>query len=234
VTEPLPFTDAVSTVEATDSPDDPVYLCFGETHTVWHAYTPSVDQSVNVSTFGSDFDTTLTVVTGEPGNFEFVTCGDNSGDGLQSSVTWLATAGTTYFILSGSCCWGGGSGGNLALTVQEGGPPAAVAVTIDPVGHVNTRTGVAVISGTNTCTGAYGVDVSGGVTQRVGRLFTISGDFYVSAEPCDGTARPWTAEVAPYSGKFAGGPATVRLYASGCGDFNCAEAQAEGRITLRR
>src|SRR6266542_399336 len=76
VTEPLPFTDSVATADATTAADDP--QCLGNGHTVWYTYTPGADGWVNANTFGSNYDTTLSVYTGARGALTQVTCNDDA------------------------------------------------------------------------------------------------------------------------------------------------------------
>jgi hypothetical protein len=233
VTEPLPFTDSVSTADATTASDDP--FCEGNGHTVWYRYTPSADGFVNANTLGSDYDTTLSVYSGARGALDQIACNDDFG-GLESSVTWEAVAGTTYHLMAGS--FFDSPGGNLSLTVQESGPPpppATVEVTIDPIGRVNPRTGVAQLSGTFTCTDADFFELFGELRQPVGR-FTIfgSGAFFADGSSCDGTPRAWTADVSGENGKFSPGKATARVNAFVCGPSDCASDFEEREIRLRR
>jgi hypothetical protein len=231
VTEPLPFTDSVSTADATTASDDP--FCEGNGHTVWYRYTPSADGFVNANTLGSDYDTTLSVYSGARGALDQIACNDDFG-GLESSVTWEAVAGTTYHLMAGS--FFDSPGGNLSLTVQESEPPQlpTLDVAIDPIGRVNPRTGVAQVSGTFTCTGLDFVDIFGELQQPVGR-FTIRGffGFFAEGSSCDGTPQPWAADVSGENGKFAPGKATARVSAFGCGPLGCADGSEERTIRLR-
>ncbi|MGH3041034.1 MAG: hypothetical protein ACRDNG_04730 [Gaiellaceae bacterium] len=61
----LPFSATSSTLEATTAPDDP--SCWGNSASVWYAYTPLVSPRIVADTFGSDYDTTLSAYTGAPG-----------------------------------------------------------------------------------------------------------------------------------------------------------------------
>jgi hypothetical protein len=232
VTEPLPFTDSISTLDATTAPDDPD--CAGMGATVWYSYTPSDAGFVNANTFGSDYDTTLSVYTGARGALTQIACNDDAGGTLQSSVTWEVVAGTTYHLMAGS--FASGPGGNLSLTVQESEPPQlpTLDVAIDPIGRVNPRTGVAQVSGTFTCTGLDFVDIFGELQQPVGR-FTIRGffGFFAEGSSCDGTPQPWAADVSGENGKFAPGKATARVSAFGCGPLGCADDSEERTIRLR-
>lgn len=144
VTEPLPFTDSVSTVDATRAADDPT--CSDNDHTVWYSYTASADGFITSNTFGSDYDTTLSVYTGDRGTLTQVACNDDAVGGgvIQSKVTWEAVAATTYHITAGS--FSGGEGGNLSLTVQQGEPLLEIEdLSVDPIGRIDPSTRVATI-----------------------------------------------------------------------------------------
>ena len=114
----LPFADSLDTSDATTAPDDP--SCAGSGHTVWFAWTPGADARVEANTFGSSYDTTLSVYTGARGALSQLVCNDDSG-GLQSRLEWQASAGTTYYVMVAS--YGGGPGGSLSLSVHEAAPP---------------------------------------------------------------------------------------------------------------
>lgn len=108
-----------NTTSAT-STGDPVTSCAGSLgRGVWYSYTPGASGPVTLSTCGSDFDTVLSVYTGSCGSLVAVPGGCNDDDGpmcygWQASVTFAATAGTTYRILAGGF---GGAGGNLNLVL---------------------------------------------------------------------------------------------------------------------
>jgi hypothetical protein len=222
VTEPLPFTDTISTADATTAPDDPE--CLGSGATVWYSYTPASDGLVSASTAGSSYDTTVSVYTGTRGAlFDVTGC-------AGTAVVWNAFAGTTYYVMVG---WLFGSpGGQLSFRVD--GPPS-VDVTLDPVGHFDPRTGVAQVSGTLTCIGTGFVGIQGALRQAVGR-FTVSGSFgtFVEGPNCDGTPQPWTAEARGDNGKFAGGRATASVSAQACPSAEiCVFDFEERAISLR-
>jgi hypothetical protein len=67
----------------------------------WYAYTPSVDVDVTLTTCGgSTFDTKIHVYCGGCGAFSCVT-GNDDVCGLQSTVSFQAAAGNTYYIRVG-------------------------------------------------------------------------------------------------------------------------------------
>jgi subtilisin family serine protease/subtilisin-like proprotein convertase family protein len=100
---------------------------------VWWKWTPAQSMSATVTTIGSNFDTYLAVYTGSQlGNLVRVASNDDSGGGLQSSVTFNATGGTSYFIAVDGYR---GATGNIVLHVPAGGtlPSSPPVFTKNPV-----------------------------------------------------------------------------------------------------
>ena len=74
-------------------------------------------------------------------------------------------------------------------------------------------------------------DVSGMLSQKVGRG-SVEGFFGAELlTPCDGTSRPWNAEVVG-NGKFAGGKGATVAFAFGCDALSCGEGYAEATVQL--
>jgi hypothetical protein len=126
----IPFTDSVDTTTATSNPADPSLSCNGngaqtDGNTVWYAWTPAQDITVNISTVGSTrptgspLDTAHGVFTGSCGNLTQVACVDV---GLTDDLIFEASAGVTYYIKVGEFLDGVG-GGNLEFTVDLPPPP---------------------------------------------------------------------------------------------------------------
>jgi hypothetical protein len=203
----LPFTHQVNTSEATPADDDPPN-CFGGGATVWYQFTAPANTRINGNTFGSDYDTGLSVYSGTRGALTEIDCDDDSGGSLQSSVTFDAVAGETYFFMAGA--FGSGSGGNLVLNVDVGLPPLEAGLTIVPVGRVNGATGSATIGGTVTCSRPVVVELSGQLRQRIGRAFIEAS--FGSVFACDGVT-PWEAATFGPHGLFVGGRAEVVAFA---------------------
>jgi hypothetical protein len=111
----LPFNDAVDTREATEADDDPD--CVGAGPTVWYALTLDEDSFVEVDTFGSDYDTTLSAYLGERGDLDQIACNDDAGGSLQSRIRFAAAADTTVFIMVGA--FESGDGGALVLNADH-------------------------------------------------------------------------------------------------------------------
>jgi len=101
-----PYTNSVDTTSATEEIGDPTvpvqcderFLAPGK-KSVWYAYTPAKNQPVSIDTFGSNYDTYLSVWTGTAlNNLVYVACDDDSTNNLQSQITMNLQAGVTYHI----------------------------------------------------------------------------------------------------------------------------------------
>ena len=57
--------------------------------------------AIEANTFGSNYDTTLSVYTGSRGSLMQLACNDDSGS-LQSRIRFDAVAGTTYYFMVSS------------------------------------------------------------------------------------------------------------------------------------
>ena len=233
VTEPLPFTNSVDTTQATVEPTDPDSNCASPENTVWYSYTPSTSGFVQANTFGSDYDTVLSVWTGTSGNLSEVTCNDDTSGGttgVESRVIWNATASTTYQIMASTCCGGGSNGGQLAFTVDTSAPPFSIDDVTISGGKVTPKTGQAVISGSITCSNGPGfVELDIFVSQRIGRAI-VHADGFDEFE-CSGT-QPWSITVQPSDGLLVGGRAHVEADAFGPNDsffFTEATVRLRGR-----
>ena len=117
-------TDNTANATSTGDPTPTCVSDFGKG--VWYTFTPTTNATVTISTCGSDFDTVLQIYTGSCAALTPVPngCDDDNGpscQGLQASVSFAGTAGTTYRILAG----GYGSGtGNLHIVASVTAPPA--------------------------------------------------------------------------------------------------------------
>lgn len=230
VAEPLPFADSISTVEATTAPDD--QNCVGNGPTVWYTYTPTQNTQVEGNTFGSEYDTSLSVYTGSQGNLIQINCNDDA-DGLQSRVIFDAVAGQTYYFMVGA--YNSGSGGNLTFTVQQPPPPPLPLTfdyTIDPAGSVTAKTGVATIKGTAVCSQPAFVNIYGQVSQKFGRTLVQGG--FGAFFNCNGQTS-WTATVNNLNSlAFVGGSLSVVSDGSACTPSGeCLGDNASGVVRLR-
>lgn len=105
----VPATVVGTTEDATTAAPDGTALPTegpGERNTVWYSFVAGSTQWLTVDTCDSDLDTIVAVVTGDaaspvgigsfPWSDDSALCGE---DATGSSLTWQATAGTTYWIV---------------------------------------------------------------------------------------------------------------------------------------
>ncbi len=225
----LPFTDTLSTTEATTATDDP--FCSGSGQTVWYTWTPSADVRLDANTFGSSYDTTISVYTGSPGALTQIACNDDT-QGLQSQVVIDATGGQTYYIMAGS--FFSASGGDLTLTLREAPPrppDPEVSLTIDRAGTVDAN-GLATVSGTVTCNQPLSVSLFGSLSQTFARRFTIQG-FGGSGVSCTPPSASWKLTVFAFNNRFGPGPAQANMSTFACNNTGCASDHKAADITLR-
>jgi hypothetical protein len=109
-------------------------------------------------------------------------------------------------------------------------PPAlALAATVSPTGTVNTKNGVAIVSGTVTCNRPAMVSIYGQLTQIYLR-FIFSSNFGITVL-CK-SSRNWTVRVQPTNGLFGIGGAKVTGTASGSIGGTYSQVPFKERIRL--
>ncbi|MCI0536393.1 MAG: fibronectin type III domain-containing protein, partial [Verrucomicrobiales bacterium] len=97
---------------------------------VWWQWTAPGSGTATIDTFGSGFDTLLGVYTGASvSSLTPVAANDDDNGGLQSRVSFLAAAGTSYKIAVDGF---GGSSGAIVLNWNVA-PPAVPDIRIDPL-----------------------------------------------------------------------------------------------------
>lgn len=115
----LPYTNTVMTNVATTDASDPYPACGGGSrlHSVWYRFTAATTGTVTANTFGSNYDTILSVYTGSCGALVPVAsgCNDDANGTVQSQVSFSTTAGTTYFVMVTAYS---GTGGSLVLNLR--------------------------------------------------------------------------------------------------------------------
>jgi hypothetical protein len=208
----LPYTNVVNTTLATTSVDDPT-ACSEAGATVWYSFTPAEDLFIDVNTAASDYFTVLGVYTGARGALQLFYC--NGGNDSKFAIF----AGTTYFFMVGANFPANPPGGHLVFTVT-GRPALKIGVSVDTVGSVDTKTGVATIQGTVNSSRPVTIFVSGVLRQKVGRLHIINGEFgnppsvISQGSPvlvfCTGQC-PWSVRIVSADGAFGGGYAFVSI-----------------------
>jgi hypothetical protein len=229
----LPFSTTLDTTEATTDRGDteanpPECGAPATAASVWYDLTLPGGDIVVADVSGSSYSAGVLVVSGDPGSFEFVTCG-------PGSVAFEAAPGVTYHMMViDDQLDGTGNGGTLVLDVQTAPPPPQLSYTVAPTASFDPATGSATIHGTVLCSGA--VDFAFLQTeakQKVGRGVVYGfGDTEIV---CDGTTHNWSAEVLPVLGtKFAGGKAATVSLAFACGPIFCTDSFQEFQVQLKR
>jgi|SRR5215204_1062383 len=193
----LPYTHEQSTAKATSGIDDP--FCYGSKKTVWYSFTPATDMRVEFNTFGSDYDTILSVYRGARGALIQEACNDNAASTAQSRVRFDARGGTTYWVMAGGDYWT--SGGRLQLNALPAPPPLGVGLAINDTGAVDPATGLAAVTGSITCSRPVLVSISGQLKQDHAQS-SLTGKFGLVVA-CDGTT-DWSAVVVTAPGVFQG------------------------------
>lgn len=189
IIQSIPFTASEDASVATTAPDDP-FSCFGANQTVWFTFTPPANIRLEANTFGSNYDTTLSVYTGSRGALTLIACNDDSNNTVQSRVRFDAVAGTTYYFMVSSLY--PVSSANLVFNLLQGPPPLSIVPSVTQFGSVDPTTGEATLTGFVTCSQPVFVTLSGQLKQMHAGT-PISGFFSVFI-PCNGTI-PWSVTV---------------------------------------
>jgi hypothetical protein len=135
--EGLPYMTSESTVDATLAFDDP-FCSRDAAATVWYAWEAPGSASITADTFGSDYDTMLSVYTGSPGLLTQVACNDDAGGGTQSELTFQAEAGRIYYLMAA----GASGGGTLTIRLQAVTPLPQVTVRATRADEVTPSAGI--------------------------------------------------------------------------------------------
>lgn len=108
----LPYSDATSLSEATIANDDPLAPCNDSlTPSIWYAFTPAVDMTVEAHTWYFDSVPVLSVFTGSRGDLTELGC-----NYYEPSLLLSLTGGVTYYFMITSL-WE--TGADLTLTITE-------------------------------------------------------------------------------------------------------------------
>jgi hypothetical protein len=186
VVSTLPFLENVDAREATSAADDPADCGTGPS--VWYRFTPATDMSVQVETYGSDYDTLVSAYTGTRGALTIVDpivgCSFSQS---QPRVFLDLTAGTTYYFLVNT--FPGRAGGPLSFGVWDLSRPAANDVLEDavqieslPFKDTADNTGATSGPGEPTCEGASGATVWYSFTPGADVRIYATSQFFVTSE----------------------------------------------------
>jgi hypothetical protein len=129
-----PFTRGVDTAAATTELGDPTPSCAtgSRAKSVWYQFTPPTDGTVDANTYGSSYETLLSVWTGSPGALSEVACS-------AYQVAFAVLGGTTYsFMITAPY----DDGGTLIFNLLLGTPNAIISndliqMGINAEGHLD-------------------------------------------------------------------------------------------------
>jgi hypothetical protein len=122
---PLNVATPFDTTIATLSPEP--WPCAASTAPdLWYRYIPVANATATVETCGSFYDTALQVFSGSCAALVSIACNDDFC-ALQSTITFPANAGTTYYIRLGGFASLSGTG---TILLTEAGPPPPPTVTV--------------------------------------------------------------------------------------------------------
>ena len=109
---------------ASKQPSEPNHAGNNGGHSIWYRWIAPASGSVVISTDGSALDTVLAVYTGSAlNNLNVVASDDDSGEGVNSRVTFNGSAGASYWIAVDGF---GGAIGTVSLNVNPAGNDAFV------------------------------------------------------------------------------------------------------------
>jgi len=138
----FPYTNQQSTLGASDEENEKFTGCLDNAlGSVWYKYTATGAEVLSLDTFGTDYDTILSVWTGSAHPLTETTCNDDSNPYSQSQLSLTTEAGQTYYInISGFR----GAGGNLVFNAKKVSPLSndnlAEAITINASSFVYDNT----------------------------------------------------------------------------------------------
>ena len=167
-----------SNVDATAEPGEPVHHGLGGGKSVWWTWTAPTSGTVEINTFGSDYDTVLAVYQGTSvDSLRRIASNDDSGS-LQSQVTFTAAQGESYQIAVDGYR---GASGSIALAVaQDASEPI---IPIDEISLSNTTiaenspvgTDIGMFAATGG-TGALAFELIAGAGDSGNEFFEIAGN----------------------------------------------------------
>jgi hypothetical protein len=172
----LPFADSLVTNDATKAPDDPADCFDAFNRSVWYTFTPPQDVSIQVDSYGTDYQTVLAAYTGARGALTLVGCDTSSA--FDRLFLHLAAGTTYYFEVTG---WPGVyDSGRLLFAIRD----RAQAATNDDISDATSITQLPFKDGSNMAatTRAASDPVCAGVeNQSVWYSFTPNEDIRVWA-----------------------------------------------------
>lgn len=182
---------------------------------VWFRYRASVPRRLVLDASQSGYPVGLMVFRGRPSPRSLVACG-------PVEVGFRARADQRYFVMAFADSRR--AGGRLALSLEQARRPTLSMELADTA--VLDDAGTITLTATTRCTNAGFGGIDATLRQLVGRFYVIGYTFAETGE-CDGTTRELELTITSDNGVFGLEPATVDVFASACGPFDCAEVVVE-------
>lgn len=197
-------------VGATKESGEPDHTGNAGGKSVWYRWTPQASGTATIDTAGSNFDTLLAVYGGAVNSLSEVASNDDADGGVQSKVSFTATAGTTYQIAVdgwNSSLGGEATAGNITLRLASNSTPPPdttppdTTITSGPSSRTNDNTPSFSFSGSDIVTSrsnllfSYRVDNGAWSAYRSSTSATLGGPtglangshtFYVRAKDSAG------------------------------------------------
>jgi hypothetical protein len=165
---------------------------------IWYRYVPVANATATVETCGSGYDTALQVLSGSCAALVSIACNDDFC-ALQSTITFPANAGTTYYIRLGGFATLSGTG--TILLTEAGPPPPGTVTVVDnlPATWID-------ISATGTALNLAD-DASAAITTTIGNTLFAAGTAQVGSNGAvrfagPGTGLAFTNAAIPAAGCF--------------------------------
>lgn len=220
----LPFEEDIDASAATTAPEEPVG-CFEDSGaTLWYRLLPEDDVTVDISTAGSHYDTTLDVFEDGQQGDQPLDCDDNGVGSVISSRLQLDLSGGSSYLLRVAEAFGEiGHEQHLRLSVQEYEPFTA-SHRFHPVGEV-WPSGEVWIRHASFCNDTSESEIHLRMTQDIGpgqgEASSVWSPFYCYRGEA-GPIEKLTADgyailtVRPDSGTFTPGPAIIEADVGSC------------------
>jgi hypothetical protein len=154
----------------------------------------------------------------------------HTGACSSSQLDFVASAGTTYYIMVSSPAFGG----DLVFAVSDLGAPLQVTLSLNATDSVNPKIGAATIGGMVGCNvPGFVYDLYGTLEQMIGRV-RIRADISAGGFECTPPKTTWRATVTSPNGLFTGGKATLlNVSAYACNDGSCDVADIPGPVPVK-
>lgn len=133
VFNPVSLDTRGATVAAADLQEDCEKAAGGVSNSVWYRYTPASNGMLTVDTFGSSYDTVLSIFQGTCASAAQIACNDDAAGGIQSQLTGVALLAGAQYLIKVSDYDATPHGGDLLLHFSFSGCDTSIHVQDVPV-----------------------------------------------------------------------------------------------------